>query len=102
LLLLFWRWEVLQTICPGWPRTTILPISASSAQLSSISLITVSVSPTAIYHPGWQRRACGFNRICLTIYPKLTELRVNHLSQHYWEPPEVKTRTRYICSLPGM
>jgi hypothetical protein len=28
-LWLLWRWGVLQTICSGWPQTTILPISAS-------------------------------------------------------------------------
>jgi hypothetical protein len=29
LLCLLWRWEVSGTICPGWPLTVILRISAS-------------------------------------------------------------------------
>jgi hypothetical protein len=35
---LFWRWGVSRTICPGWPQTMILPISASQvARITSVS-----------------------------------------------------------------
>jgi hypothetical protein len=40
LLWLFWRW-VLGTICLGWPRTTVLPISASQvARITGVSTST--------------------------------------------------------------
>jgi hypothetical protein len=47
LLWLFWRWGASQTICPGWPQTEILLISASQiARITGVS----HQSPNFFFH----------------------------------------------------
>jgi hypothetical protein len=61
LLWLFWRWGFLRTICPSWPRTTILLTSAS--QVARITGYLVLCIP-------------GGCSLCLKCNP----LTANHLS----------------------
>jgi hypothetical protein len=55
LLWLFWMWTVAQTICLGWPRTTILPISASQVtkitDLSHPPRLLDALIPTTLLEP---------------------------------------------------